>query len=484
MFSNPRKRKPRGNSETRASKRPHRETRPKRKQKASGIPTVSTAKPIASRTIATELNSLSISDRSPTTSVHGPQPSNSHSDTDPEVEPTPKRVTFADNSRSSTPDSDQNTSDDDTAKPTVCEPADWISTAFPKSSNVKKRFAVNSKTEQSLDYVAHRTMSAILHEREHDVLRHIVINGDSGLNRLCNRGNKGRKWLANHRKWPSVEYYRYVESEEMRGLNAMGMGMDGGSMCEDTELEEPGMEWDARQLCGVFESEDVSDPADSTEEADESDSTDSAEEVDGSDSAEDVDGSDSVDSTEDIVISDPTDSAEDVDISDPTQNGGIGLVIQRNPPTHPASSANDSSLEFLTKYHLMYPQLAAPRYTRIPLPDEFQCTSRPDLINYESLIGATRVQVLNQVLAHNHMQGLSKFVSRTVAEEAVKGVVQTWHVVRGFQQAKAGQRFGRERILARQWIDVLVAALSAGVPPQVIARSYYRLNRFCDTVPK
>ncbi|KAJ1853844.1 hypothetical protein GGH12_003492 [Coemansia sp. RSA 1822] len=481
MFSNPRKRKPRGHSDTRASKRPHRETRPKRKQKAPGIPTVSTAKRVASRTIASELNSLSISDRSPA----NPVPGSDHNNSDPEVEPTPKRVTFAEHSRSSTPDSDQNTTDDNnTVKPTVCEPADCMSSALPKLMNIMQRFVVNSKTERSLDYVANRTMAALLHEREYDVARHIVINGDSGLNRLCDTGTKSSKRAVNLRKWPSVEYYRYMESEQMRGLKAMGIGVDSGERYEDTELEEPGMEWDVQQLCGVFESEDVSDLADSTEDVDESNSADPTEDVDESgstDSTEDMDVSDSADPTEDL--SDPTDSTKDVDISDPTQNGGIGLVIKRNPRSSPIASL-DSSLEFLTKHHLMHPQLASPRYTHIPLPDEFQCTSRPDITDYESLIGTTRVQVLNQVLALNHMQGLSKFVSRTVAEEAVKGVVQTWHVVRGFQRAKAAQKYGRERIMARQWIDVLVAALSAGIPPQVIARSYYRLERFCDTVPK
>ncbi|KAJ2501707.1 hypothetical protein GGH96_001671 [Coemansia sp. RSA 1972] len=475
MFSNPRKRKPRGNTEARASKRPHRETRKKKQKASTEIPTVSTAKRVAPRTIASELNSLSISDRSPTTTEPGPDPSNSHSDTDSEVEPTPKRVTFADNSRSSTPDSDHTTESDNAAKPTVCEPADWTSSKYPKSSNPNIRYMINSKTERSLDYVAHRTMTALVHEREHDVLRQIVINGDSGFNRLYNQGIKIRKQSANFKKWPSVEYYRYVESEEMRRFKALGMGVDGGERYEDTELEEPGMEWDARQLRGVVESEDVLDLADFSEEVVVPDSTEDAE-------ASDMDKPDSADSTKDVDISDPTDSAEDVDISDPAQNGGIGLVIQRNPPTHPLSPY--PSLEFLTKHHLKHPQLARPRYTQIPLPDEFQCTSPPDLINYESLIDATRVQVLNQVLAHNHMQGLSKFVSCTVAEEAVKGVVQTWQVARGFHQAKAGQKFKRERILARQWIDLLVAALAAGVPPQAVARSYYRLNRFCDTVHK
>ncbi|KAI9476745.1 hypothetical protein BX667DRAFT_531331 [Coemansia mojavensis] len=175
---------------------------------------------------------------------------------------------------------------------------DWM------SNSTKRRGLGADWKERSLDYQAHRTMNALLLRREQDVTRHIAIQGDSGVNRLAPSSTTSR--LGNLRLWPNSEYYRIAGHESIAKYQCLGLDLQ-DSRFIDICLEEPGMEWDARELRCAEE---------------------------GSDAELDA----------------------HVDIADAEANGGIGLVIQ-----------DSDGPCVLTKQQLMHPHLQAPRYGRIPL---------------------------------------------------------------------------------------------------------------------
>ncbi|KAJ2846656.1 hypothetical protein IWW36_004245 [Coemansia brasiliensis] len=197
----------------------------------------------------------------------------------------------------------------------------------------------------------------------------------------------------------------------------------------DISLEEPGMEWDSRELRYLDEGSDVElDPH--------------------------------------------------VDIADTRVNGGIGLVIQQE------SGGNSTNKPIiLTKQQLIRPYLQAPRYNRAPLPDELKQSI--DLSEYQPIIDMLRAQ-LGTLQKPSDKSPLSDFVSRTVAEEAVSGAVKTWTKIKHFRTNIDGSP---RRLLGAssnisQWIGVLESALAAGLPPEVIARSYHRLEKICDVFPE
>ncbi|KAJ2449231.1 hypothetical protein EV183_004998, partial [Coemansia sp. RSA 2336] len=294
---------------------------------------------------------------------------------------------------------------------------DWM-------SNSTRRGLGRHWKERALDRQAHRTMNALLLRREQDVTRHIAIQGDSGVNRLAPSSTTSRS--GNLKLWPNAEYYRVAGHESIAKYRLLGLGREESEFV-DICLEEPGMEWDARELRYAEGSQ--------------------------------------MDAHVDIADA-PVDIADaPVDIADAGANGGIGLIIQES-----------DSPYVLTKQHLVYPHLQTPRYGRIPLDNH-----KIDASEYQPLMDMLHAQ-LNALREPSDQGPLSGFVSRTVAEEAVCGLVRTWTKIKHVRTDANGslrRRLGASSH-ASQWIGVLESALAAGLPPHVVARSYHRLAKICD----
>ncbi|KAJ2311364.1 hypothetical protein IWW52_005157, partial [Coemansia sp. RSA 2704] len=136
---------------------------------------------------------------------------------------------------------------------------------------------------------------------------------------------------------------------------------------------------------------------------------------------------------------------------------------------------------------LLHPELSAPRYTQVPMPDEFRSGHPVDLTGYQALVDLTRAQVLSRTVHHSpRVAGssrlpLSSFVSETVATTAVSGILQTWKQI---QMQRLDSRLGAACAFSTgsQWVAVLQAGLAAGLPPEVVASAFYRLENLCDLV--
>ncbi|KAJ1732965.1 hypothetical protein LPJ61_001784 [Coemansia biformis] len=378
-----------------------------------------------------------------------------------DLERSMRRVTFADEDSEpgSLADSQRDVLDElelpsptpmDTDEPPNSQvaPAMWSKSIKSREVRVME-FRIDSPVARCLDVVAHRTMGPYVLERDRCLTRRIVVNGDMGADRLY-AGVDAFRTRSNKRllPWPSTDLQRYLNRAPADILHPMGIGVLENPCTTHVALEEPGAEWETHEL--------------------------------------DVGAEDLEDRAGEGAQGPPSD---EIDISDPLANGGIGLVIRRRRDSEESPTANSGeAVEFLTKNQLLYPGLQEPRYSRVPLPDEFTDPSRTPVLApcLGPLVDMTRVQVLNQILRQKSpwAMPLSKFVSCTVAEEAVAGMARTWAAVN--ECLRISQRRGREPIVAgmagTQWIAVLNAALSAGLPPEAVARAYYRLEKLCDVI--
>ncbi|KAJ2717106.1 hypothetical protein H4R19_000191 [Coemansia spiralis] len=383
------------------------------------------------------------------TPLNEEQPKDGPSTTEADgLERSMRRVTFADEN----PDTDQSVAsppdmfdglelqspmpiDGDEPVDAKAAPITWSRDLREQGPHTSE-FRLDAPLQKCLDVVAHRTMGPVVLERERCLTRRIIVHGDTGTDRLAaaagQRRSRSHKMLV---PWPSVDLHRYMDRMSADTLHPIGIGVLENPCTTHVALEEPGAEWETRELSGAAD--------------------------------------------------DPEDS--DVDVSDPLVNGGIGLVIKRHPGSGPSPTAcSTEHVEFLTKSHLLHPELRGPRYSRVPLPDEFRDALQAPALSrhFGPLVDMTRVQVLNQILRQQSLRAmpLSRFVSCTVAEEAVAGVARTWHAVNEY--LRISQRRGREPVCAgmpgTQWIAVLNAALAAGLPPEVVARVYHRLEKLCD----
>ncbi|KAJ2808430.1 hypothetical protein H4R21_000019 [Coemansia helicoidea] len=362
------------------------------------------------------------------------------------LEQSMRRVTFADGTPGQEHRSPTPADTDGAADGAADEPADASPAPAAWSRDVRGRgpymseFRVGGRMGSSLDTVAHRTMGALVAERERSVTRRIVVHGDTGTDRLT-ASAPGRRRRRRHSMllpWPSVDLHRYLGRARADALRPMGIGVVEPPCLAHAALEEPGAEWETRELDGTAAAAAADD---------------------------------------------------DVDLADPLANGGIGLVIRRHHPgaTAPGPTAwTAEAVEFVTRTQLLHPGLCGPRYSRAPLPDEFRDNTPAPSHHFGPLADLTRIQVLNQILCRNSPRAmpLSRFASCTVAEEAVAGVARTWAALG--ECLRVAQRRGREPLCtgmaATQWIAVLNAALAAGLPPEIVARAYRRLEPLCDVV--
>ncbi|KAJ1723145.1 hypothetical protein LPJ53_002509 [Coemansia erecta] len=326
--------------------------------------------------------------------------------------------------------------------------------------NAKQKLSV-----PSLIRMAHRTMAHIVADRESDITRYLLLHGDAKPHADVLRNDRFvRDYTRGMVSWPSTGIYRYIEHIREKSFYPC-MGVDPMRACEpgfvDIDLEEPGAEWETRQIA-AFE--------------------------DDSDDDNNDDGSDDIDECTSDSGYTGVDEASDCDkeeaISDSTRNGGIGLVIRRI-----EDNTDSTRPRLLTAQQLYYPELLEPRHSRVPLPDEFSNT-KPSHISsrYQPLIDMTRAQVLTQTLrrstntAESPLPAVSEFVSQTVAHEAVSGVVHTWEKLRDLwsQGTKANGRLPVLGTVGCGWITMLNSALAAGIPEEVVARAYHRLVKLCD----
>ncbi|KAJ2777914.1 hypothetical protein H4R18_004897 [Coemansia javaensis] len=352
------------------------------------------------------------------------------------LEQSMRRVTFADDGRSGASqatDSDHSMAVDlGLPSPTPLppsSPAEAAARARPAPARGRKvdnpRYSVKSSHEAHPAVEAARTMAALVLERDRCLTRRIVLAANAGARPGQSQSQKHKQSHQQTRealRWPCAALHRYLRRAATDAYGAMGIGLaaEGSPHATQVALEEPGEEWETAELHQR--------PTDSNS----------------------------------------GNSSATVDIADPLANGGIGLVVSRR----------HGDIEFVTKARLMHPRLRGPRYSRVPLPDEFQAAGLgSDAVSAASpghlqpLVDMTRVQVLNQILAlRREPMPLSRFVSCTVAEEAVAGLARTWAVLdRRLRAAPRGAP------TEPQWIAVLRAALDAGVPPEAVARAYRRL---------
>ncbi|KAI8321644.1 hypothetical protein GQ54DRAFT_175261 [Martensiomyces pterosporus] len=363
-------------------------------------------------------------------------------------------------------------------------------TSRKRSAHLSMNDAFDYEAENPSVRMANRTMCGIVYERDADITRRIILNGDIRRDYLNEDKAEGRWWSSDVISWPAVDIHKYLNYLQPDTYKPIGVEplRSCESRCEHVSLEEPGAEWDARQLRLLSEA---------TDEA--------AGEESGGDADEDVGYTGGLPAF--------TDGTE---ISDSTRNGGIGLVIKRQQQQDDLELSNTDDIQFITKQQILHPELLAPRYNRVPLLDELRNGSfNQPSPHFHQLLELTRVQVLNQAMASaiarpqplpqslesgdagsNTPEApllsqvpfpLSRFVSTTVAEEAVSGIAKTWSMVRDIWDLdKRKPRKGRSRRILRPgihssgWITILEAALLAGLPIDVVARSYRRLEKLCD----
>ncbi|KAJ1965045.1 hypothetical protein GGI12_001027 [Dipsacomyces acuminosporus] len=418
----------------------------------------------------------------------------------------PRRsVQFAEDTIDDDEDSDFNNnehdsehSNEDGEKPDIEDTE--IANAKPKekpAGGSKKNNPAHECLTNAFDYeaenpsvkMANRTMCGIVYERYRDITRQIILNGDQMRGYLGEGVDSSLNPATDIVAWPAVDIHRYVACLQPGLIKLIGADPLGG--CEKRHeymsLEEPGEEWDSRQL-GLL--------------------------------AECSDGGDSEAEQDDLRYTgnEPafTDGSE---ISDSTKNGGIGLVIKRqhHDKRHGSDGIYQSDpIKLVTKHQILNKGILEPRYSRVPAQSELCSESHNDLSpNFDSLLEITRSQVLNQIMASNAAEEslycrndaepctadeippvpvpfpLSKFVSSTVAKEAVASIASVWSKVRdireGSRNASAtgrGNKILHPGMHETGWIAILEAALLAGIPTEVVARSFHRLEKLCDVPTK
>ncbi|KAJ2730722.1 hypothetical protein IW152_005056 [Coemansia sp. BCRC 34962] len=316
---------------------------------------------------------------------------------------------------------------------------------------------------------AHRTMQGLLADRTNNITRQIILRGDMPNNDYSTVYSNRRidVMSKNAIQWPAIDYRRYMKHIQADRLLPIGIDHMRGSreLYTSAGLEEPGQEWDQRQIDFLY----------------------------GGEAAEG--GSASLVRTG--YVHGFTAARDGDEIADTRKNGGMGIVVKR--PKYASTTGlvhSSDEIEFLTYLQIKYPGLAEARSKRVPLLDAFEGRA-PDVLSnyYLSVVDMTRTQVLGQVLqatSDSQLPLLSKFVSCSVAEEAVSGVSRIWDKVseswRHKLEAGLGIENGRGRKLFRPypgsaktgWISVLEAAIVSDIPPEVIARCYHRLIKLCD----
>ncbi|KAJ1664761.1 hypothetical protein IW140_002963 [Coemansia sp. RSA 1813] len=340
------------------------------------------------------------------------------------------------------------------------------------SWNTLRENLANEADVSPIDH-ANRTMMGLLMDRELDITRNIIMNGDSSYGRVTNTNKSALRRFNNLVLWPATDLYRYLNDFPLGDFKAMGIYPQDtiNQKYECISVEEPGDELDSQRINLLYDGDKCDPNACDSNESNRN-------------------GEDGYTGKHDV--------SADVDpITDPTLNGGIGLVIKRvDDPNVITGTYCDDNVQILTRKHVMDPWLLAPRYCRVPLQD---AVLKDDTINdscAKQLIDMTRAQVLNQVLAHRARTSepvspeplpLAKFVSSMVAEEAVGGISRTWSkmnemLLNGVKSQSAPQPC--PGTATTQWFSILEAALAADLPPEVVARSYRRLEKLCDIIPK
>ncbi|KAJ2554333.1 hypothetical protein EV175_002621 [Coemansia sp. RSA 1933] len=219
--------------------------------------------------------------------------------------------------------------------------------------------------------LANRTMMGILANRELDVTRHILMTGDTSYTHDSSTNASAAYQYNNLITWPATDLYRYLDEFPLDDYKSMGIYPQDSlsSKYECISLEEPGEELDSQRI-NLLDGDD-------------------------SMSSSDKRGKNG----EDTGYTGYYGSSPDVDlITDPMLNGGIGLAIKRNKhPNTVSSTYCDDDVCIMTRNHVRYPWLLAPRYSRVPLRDEFCKDDGICSSDAKELIDMTRAQVLNQI---------------------------------------------------------------------------------------
>ncbi|KAJ2724730.1 hypothetical protein GGI07_001783 [Coemansia sp. Benny D115] len=331
-------------------------------------------------------------------------------------------------------------------------PETAVDETFPRTTQPTKAKPNRNKYAR----MAHKVMNSIVIERNLDITRKIIVLGDGQRQSSgpTTRKERKTKHSASVISWPATSIHRYAN--HIGGLFYSCMGIDPLRPCrpryEYVELEEPGTEWDTRQLSCFNSDADVADTG---------------------------------------FVESERGARGDEDISDAARNGGLGLIIE-----HSKDDADGGAVRFLTAEQIENPELLAPRYSRVPLssvrPPKYTASHGHATVplNYEPLVEMTRAQVLPQILRllNDPEQGrllVSSFVSKTVAQEAVSGVVDTWTAFQDLWEETEKENMHPTAGASNSgWISLLNCALAAGMPEEVVARAYHRLKRLCDVPSK
>ncbi|KAJ2855915.1 hypothetical protein J3B02_001903 [Coemansia erecta] len=310
----------------------------------------------------------------------------------------------------------------------------------------------NTFIKTDLITMAHRTMRSLVIGREADITRRILICGDTRDNRPgITRPFQPKSTRTSKRiiAWPAVDILKYKQLMESDFYPCMGI--DPFDACkreyEYIELEEPGTEFAAMQIEQMFDKQQG---------------------ISG--------GSGFID--------------EDV-IADSSKNGGIGLLIKRDNQGDQGQKAAADKIQIITGLHLRYPKLLEPWFSQIPVSGKPRTrksisSSSPTANHFKPLVDMTRAQVLYQVRKTQEpldsQLPLSELASQTVAQEAVQSIMLTFDrladaMTSGIVNNGTVMSLGSNRC---GWISVLKSALIAGMPPEVVARSYHRLAKLCD----
>ncbi|KAJ2157938.1 hypothetical protein GGF46_004146, partial [Coemansia sp. RSA 552] len=314
-----------------------------------------------------------------------------------------KQVTFAD-----IEDDDLSLSD---AEPTAAEDSQSPATKPKRAAKGRAKPAARRAGAEKARQEANHTMYALVSRSEQDLTQR-------SLGRVGTQPSNGERERLYNVYWPTTALRQYLSSAQMDVLKPLGIDplRYREPQYVDMALEEPGMERDARELAVLAGGA-----------------------ADGFDSSVGYTGPP-------LLVADGVDIIADMEV-----NGGLGLVVKRHADadTSPTSMAPGGT-EILTRQQILHPELRAPRYSRVPLPQEFEDGQPPvALAHFQPLIDMTRAQVLAQIQktrqpAPNSQLPLSSFVSCTVAEEAVSGVARAWEkteeVVRSVAELRGTDR--------------------------------------------
>ncbi|KAJ2891767.1 hypothetical protein GGI21_005772, partial [Coemansia aciculifera] len=311
-------------------------------------------------------------------------------------------------------------------------------------------------------------MHGVLADRECNITRHILLRGDLAVTKdyVLDSRNPCVVYPRKSVRWPAIDIHRYIDHIQLN--RHFPMGIDPMRGCKDLytsiDLEEPGGEWEQKQIDSLY----------------------------GVGISKCDNGGSSLE--QDGYVCGFTASADGSEISDTRRNGGMGIVLKRQEGG--VDNDDEDDVQFLTHLQVKYPELTESRTRQVHFYDVFEGRCSEALSkHYQPVVDMTRTQVLGQVLRASSAQStdlhplpqLSKFVSCSVAEEAVSGVSRIWDelsdvwkqplslVFDGIMQSTPRKYLPYPGSYKTGWISVLEAAIVADIPPQVIARCYHRL---------